>query len=113
MKILLLILLHLCNRNIRMEQKRSAALKLSSCTYPLDNSWAAHLGDELLEFLASHYQVSRGGRGEESLTPSSSPIQPLSLQLNENLEEVVRVIYSIDYQVRTPKSSQEKNSILS
>lgn len=33
MKILLLILLHLCNRNIRMEQKRGAVLKLSSCTY--------------------------------------------------------------------------------
>ena len=30
MKILLLILLHLCNRNIRMEQKRDAVLKLSS-----------------------------------------------------------------------------------
>lgn len=45
MKILLLILLHLCNRNIRMEQKRSEALKLSSCTFSCADSEAAHLGD--------------------------------------------------------------------
>lgn len=44
MKILLLILLHLCNRNIRMEQQRGAALKLDSCTFPSAHSEAAHSG---------------------------------------------------------------------
>lgn len=44
MKILLLIWLHLCNRNIRMEQQRGVVLKLDSCTFP-----SAHSRQHILE----------------------------------------------------------------